>query len=763
MATLIECYFKGDKISIKTALRFRNEKFISRESFKCIYCGNPVTPCKAILSKSAHFRHLSGAKCDHNNERGKNNLRAKHLNTGIKELNFLLTRNERNGIALPLEISGYSPSSTLVIKGPTGKGKSVLASILAKNLHWVDKKIDDESCNNDQILTFCIYFSFTQPSQGLINYLDEILFDLDPGERIREKPYPLIVSPMNPKNIYATDGVAALRRFLLDSIDLLLPKPFAFQENEGCTKAIYLNKNETVQDKLLDWLNSFKSSDVWSCHLKNDIRLMIGKNISSKMDVKIKPIIFIDPINFFFNYSDSRRAVSELFATFRTLQLPLIVILEEGTQSNNFLDSQLARNVEFEADVVIELSELNLSHKRNVIEIKKNRNDQPVFGKHMYRLEKKNHSLSNMLESNWKHPGILIFHSIHNYLSTSRERKVDVKNFRSGIPEFDEIMSEGYRDSGVASGLIPADAFILVRGEKGGHKLSLAFNLLVGLVKNSKVSISQNLTDSGRGASDEPEKFFKNVILVSLGEETSINIKDIALSEDIKSESIEWVKDEIGGDVNQFITDAKQIGSKVIINSWLRFSASNINKCMNNGRLIELNFKPGHLSPEEFLWIIEKAIKKYRPSRLLIENTAHLRMRFPELYDEPMLFPALSSLTHSKQIILIVTDVQGDGSDMKLSYGLAACADYIANVDTIESSKAENIYLKTLNDNKRKGKHNHNKKHNIKRTGSTWSELTVSNIRGKNYLRVPYGMTVDTTKEKNILNLIRHPNYMKNN
>ncbi len=68
--------------------------------------------------------------------------------------------------------------------------------------------------------------------------------------------------------------------------------------------------------------------------------------------------------------------------------------------------------------------------------------------------------------------------------------------------------------------LLPPDAFILVHGKKGGHKLSVAFNILVA-----------GLWDRRKASAENNEIVMSNsVMLLSMGEETRIQVNRIALA-----------------------------------------------------------------------------------------------------------------------------------------------------------------------------------------------------------------------------------------
>jgi len=658
---------------------------------------------------------------------------ADFLDTGIEELNALLTRNKEAGIALP-KIEGTA-SSAIVIKGEIGTGKSVLASILASNLHYR---------KSNGFLLFSVYFSFTQPSSGLYNYINDILDRPPPTKPNSNKdtsqnsiksspprPYPLIVSPKTARRISETDGVAVLHRCLVDNLALLRTPPFA---------SASASQEGDIWKRLREYTENFNRSGEWVIGAKvEDIapEYLMTSNLSQKADqpVRILPVVFVDPINFFFDYRDSRMTISELFATFRVLKWPLIATLEDVEIAANEPYCQLASYVEFESDAVLELAIRATPYVRRTIEVKKSRNSQPIYGPQAYRIDSRKHSLSN-IPSSWqgeKHPGFLIFRSIHWYLSRSRKRYSSEERYYSGMHHFDDILTVGMEPGMEPPLALPPDAFILVRGKKGGHKLSVAFNLLVA-----------GLWDVRRKEEDIKES--ESTMLLSLGEETSIDVSNIALAwsgtgantKDNANniQKIERTKDSLSRDKDE----AQEVGEKVIINEWFW---KPLDAEVKLTKLIEVTFKPGYLSPEEFLWVVESLAEEYQPSRLLVENTAHLRMRFPELHKETMLFPALSSLTHSKQIMLIVTDVLGDGSDEELSYGLAACADYIVHLEQIQEIKE---YADTLE----KGMPGR-----TYRKEQTWFRMLVSNIRGKNYFRVPYAVTVSLRNDQNTLFLVK--------
>lgn len=639
------------------------------------------------------------------------------IDTGIKRLNSILTRKDDEGIAIPREIG--KPSSTLVIKGSVGTGKSILASLIANNIHWKEVKID----NFITRVPFCIYFSFAQPANGILRYIEDVL-TFGKNRRVDNENLkntrPLIISPRDLGALVGANGLAVLRRNLID-----LLSPFAYlQTLEPKKEADVANRAK----KFVDVLNNSGDWDIPEKVFQKSVSVSGSLTDSEQERFELLPVVFVDPINVFLHFQDSRVVVSEIFGTFRRWGVPLVVLLEDAGEKADEAHRQLTSDIEFEADVLLHLADTGTKHKHRTIEVVKNRNAQPIHGLQTYRIENPEHSLWNVLNENdrTKHEGFIIFRSIHWFLSRSRDRKgAERKAGSTGIARLDHALTS----KGDTEPPLPEDAFVLVRGEKGGHKLSVAFNILVAGLW------------TGDPERKHPENR-KHTMLLSLGEETSIDISRIGLACSCTMISKNGERNQNANHIRWGTPPPDEenlkgeVGPKVIIHEWTYEDE----EMSETKPLIEVTLKPGHLSPDEFLWIIETLLDRYKPKRVLLENTAHLYMRFPELHDQQMLFPALSSLTRSRNIMLIVTHVSGDGSVKELAYGLAACADYIVNVDGLneeESSKMNENFIKEID--------------NIlckciqiasKQPGHTWARMTVNNIRGKNYLQERLGVTV---------------------
>src|SRR6185436_11766706 len=129
------------------------------------------------------------------------------------------------------------------------------------------------------------------------------------------------------------------------------------------------------------------------------------------------------------------------------------------------------------------------------------------------------------------------------------------------------------------------------------------------------------------------------VMLISLGEETVQTVNKLplarylALSEKTHPETSDaWAnsrqiklvpkKSDKADDNHNF---------KIMFNEWAAVTPDSPNENARAANvaptnielsplLIEATFKPGYLTPDEFLWAVEMLLQKFKPKRLLIDN-----------------------------------------------------------------------------------------------------------------------------------------------
>jgi KaiC/GvpD/RAD55 family RecA-like ATPase len=190
-------------------------------------------------------------------------------------------------------------------------------------------------------------------------------------------------------------------------------------------------------------------------------------------------------------------------------------------------------------------------------------------------------------------------------------------------------------------------------------------------------------------------------LIISFSEEKEIKLENVALFEELtESWKNHLKKIKINND------DAAD-GSKV----W-EFNFGNA--LTNEIYVTILNFRLGQIQPEEFFYILnEYLIKNNDFDSVLVTTTAQIRTRFPLLNKEPLFFPVLVDIIKSKGLFSIFIDAL-DKDDDPPQAALQSAADCAIFIERDPVSK-KNV-------------------------------LTVENIRGKNYDRIPRNFEVEDKK-----------------
>ncbi len=502
------------------------------------------------------------------------------------------------------------------------------------------------------------------------------------------------------------------------------------------------------------------------------------KRFSNNSISKNTNVLFIDSLNIS-DENIKREQIWELFQNYKKYNILTFIFLEDYLESCTNKVKQINMDCEFLSDVVIQLSEkYRLNYHTWEIKITKKHYGPQTYGWHQYKICKPGHGLSNLDKSK----GIVVYPSIHRYLSGLRHaipphRKENYVH--SGITHLDEIF-QGEKGK-ITTESMPPDSCIVIRGIKGGHKLPLGLNLLLGGLW--KVS-ADNLVVAD-----------KDVLIILLDEEANIDIPKAAIAKNshlftsnvIDSEKyngietldnsnwIKWVNnDGIPTDTEECESRKKECkwqdickevyssGKKVFFKKF----CARIGEEKEHSKVVVAGFRPGCITPEEFLRITSKLIDPENTlrtgnpdpifSRVLFISTAHLNMRFPLLDSEKLFLPALVDLFKSQRIISIFIDVVGEGSNKNLTYGLSALADYLIHVDEFSKEEKSKMNIRVRNYRDIKNKIESNLEDKSK--GYYWSKVQVENVRGKEYLRPYHTMTVrpEEDTETNRLYLLNY-------
>ncbi len=508
--------------------------------------------------------------------------------------------------------------------------------------------------------------------------------------------------------------------------------------------------------KKKDLENCINNKNVYINHIgqKSIADLKLPKDIPEHTD-----ILFIDSVNITHRnasvinlgvQNNEREDIAALFDNYRKHKLLAFVFLEDYGEEASYEVRQTILDCESFSDIVVQLSEIERKGYHYFgIKIKKKHYGSQSYGTHLYKICGQNHSLVVLENAVNKarelyhtnngdyQSGILIYPSIHRYLSGTRKLYNATNYVQTGITHLDEIFQGRGKRGLISDKSMLSDSCIVISGEKGSHKLTLGINLLLGGMWNIGIKKGQKTVRKN-----------KDVLLIMLDGYDDLNLKKVAIAK----ETARTLEGQL--DISPEI-DSLDNGRWI---SWIDDSNAE-KKCRNNCQLCELTkqdhngqkvvfkkccaeigpdgehakvliagFRPGYIPAEEFLHIVSRLInlkgiaatKDAEPafSRVLFVSTDHLKMRFPLLYNEELFIPALIDLFKSQCVVSIFIDVLGDGSDKKLTYGLSAQADYL-------------IHLTDYSEE------------NTKRSeGEIWTKMLFDNIRGKNYFRPIHAITV---------------------
>lgn len=459
-----------------------------------------------------------------------------------------------------------------------------------------------------------------------------------------------------------------------------------------------------------------------------------------------------------------REVLQKLFDMHRSANRVVFFLLEDYGEEATLEQRQLIADCEFLADAVIQLQEKSRHGYRTwALKVKKKHFGPQVYGDHTYKICPPGHALSNIFEHQ---RGIMVFPSIHKYLSGTREANEDwgqASYLHTGISHLDSIFVGDAWKRGLDGHSMPPDSTIVVRGPKGSHKLPVGINILLGGLWSPQ-------HDSALG---------RDALIILLDEECDINIGSTAvatdtgaLSEGDRAQGVGpldngwWLKPRGNDGCAKNRTECRwqrlcqpesNRGKKVVFRK-VCFDvgprrAEDKRECR---KVVIAGFRPGCITPEEFLCIVKQLLvpepgKGPQFSRVLFVSTAHLRMRFPLLEAEELFVPALVDLFKANRIPSVIIDTEGEGSNTRLSYGLSALADYQITLRPITDGLRERYLPYCDKVHEAQAPDGENPQELIRRLlgeyespkeGYAWSLLDIENVRGKEYSKSTHAVTV---------------------
>ncbi|MHC5061059.1 MAG: RAD55 family ATPase [Planctomycetota bacterium] len=484
-------------------------------------------------------------------------------------------------------------------------------------------------------------------------------------------------------------------------------------------------------------------------------------------------VLFLDSLNLAQAGKPNRQELWNIFKKYKEKKnLLSIFLLEDYGADGTGQVRQMISDCEFLADVVIEMGEqIREGYQTKSIKVKKKHYGKQVYGSHFYKICPFGSSVPCIGGTGrgvnvYAETGIVVYPSIHRYLSRARASVKKSYYVNTGVTHLDAILLGGSIKEPkpqIETGCISSDSCVVISGARGGHKLPLGLNILMGgmwKVNRSKTNLSV--------VADE------DVLMILLDEEADIQIKaaatainthmftNIDIPEELgtldNGKYIWWmprekIKHARSGKCPHYMLheeeDANR-GKKVQFHSYCAEIGAEETTEKECRKLMVAGFRPGCITPEEFIYIVDRLLTPSGPrgkrfGRVLFLSTAHLQNRFPLLGRTELFIPALVDLFKSKNVVSIFVDVQGHGSDKKQSYGLASLADYIIGVDEFARENPYNIvYSDKLKSEEKKDYSQRLQKQSQRYITSL---IHVENVRGKEYSRPCHAVMVRPTKD----------------
>lgn len=499
-----------------------------------------------------------------------------------------------------------------------------------------------------------------------------------------------------------------------------------------------------------------KEENIFWYRYKQILRLIEGDRYLATTDDDHHRLaaIVIDSLNGFTQEKLHRSDLHQIFKRITWSGLLGIYILESSSESPI---EYLQKEIEYLADIVIKLDWIRKDYQYKVMEISKSRNQRHVLGKHPYKI-RRNENLKNDGTNNNDHQDSLfeIYPSIHTQVSRYEKlispKNNDISTKFSLNPDLNTIVQiQSKNEKGASTQKeetgIGRDAFIILKGESGGHKLAIGMSYIHCL--ESEKTDKAEKTDQINAS-----------IIINLGQ--TIAYQNVA-------DSKAWIpKENFQHASNLKLPISPKINFDVYYNS------------KANRIIFILNFHSGFLLPEEFIYIITSIIddimntsglffaqikpendddsiefikelnsRKIVIKRTLFNSAGHLPERYPLLDSNPLFLHAVARIFKKNNIGFMVIAVEGLGKDQQIK-SLSAIADLLISVFRENDPKMP-IELEKFSTNNNQLTIDDIKKENT----SNIRIITSDNITGKDYSKRFGLLYVDNEKNLKVKRIER--------
>jgi hypothetical protein len=547
----------------------------------------------------------------------------------------------------------------MVISGPAGVGKSTLAmELIARG-----KTSEERNVN--------AYYSLEQPLESIRQLATEL--GLEDKGIISFHPNPSGVNSPNNEIRYAS-----LYEEILQSVEqkndpkidhiLLLPNlaPHSYGDNPDEEKLFWFRYKQVA--RLIEAHRAYQA------------------NSNDKLCLSI---IVLDNLNAFSHHPLARQRVHQLFKLIAWGGVLGVHIVEQNP-SEKFRIFQ--SEVEALSDIAVHLDWHVHEYRYKTIEVLKSRCQRNVLGIHPFKIRRKAQGAdneANNAELGESIPGFVVFPSLHTQVVSNEKRPAIRKDNKdnSNIGKNDGLKALVHKNKN-SSG-ISSDAFVILSGRSGGHKLALGLDYIHGKKENALG------------------------LVLNMGQPILYNA--------VAGYSMWHGNDKLEQSLEKPWRDHKVLGDCYSIESEERHFLD-----PGSNSIITLNFQPGFLLPEEFVATILKYFDVIEKSnnvidRVLFNSTAHLSSRFPLLDKDPLVLTTLVRILKKRDIGLMIIAVEEIQNQERLE-NLVSMADVKLNIHHLNDNRVPGFIMKKLADDVEDGKHNANAR-----------IISSDNVTGKDY------------------------------
>jgi len=397
----------------------------------------------------------------------------------------------------------------------------------------------------------------------------------------------------------------------------------------------------------------------------------LKKAPDAKKAVNVRPVslVSIDSLNVFGTQPFVREEVHRLFDLFRRHKIMGVFVVETGQETP--FDSTMA-------DVVINLtSEKDQGYRVRHLEIEKSRYHSHVYGQHTFKITGRKGSPGQSGPGTpdaihagrpWE-TGIIVMPSLAWYPDHTKRTPQEGADagaaepalFDMGARAFEQVLPE-----------LPRGSVVTIEGQRGTFKTTFAVNFLAAGLYRGESGLLVRLADREYFSPQKPTKG-KEAATAQVGLSPTPRLIALDLSDEgqkwehfsDKKFMWDWLR---SGDVKEWSGHIKEF--KANLNVWENKEYGSEKK----GRMIEVNFPSGMITPEEVIHVIRNLLEHqndwhptaqaHRFRRVVLDDVSLIGVSYPLLRESrtagKLFLPAFVHLMRNYGVDLVMTGTTGE-------------------------------------------------------------------------------------------------------